>query len=445
MLLKIHLDLDCYFVSAERVRYPFLNNIPVAVAKSGDNKIFSKNKKRAVMIGDSGAFNSALEFANDYFMTSKDKNTKIDTKIILNMWKNEFIDNSDKLNPKIHGMVIAKSYEAKSYGIATGMSIVEALHRCPHLKIIPSDHLYYQLMSQELKTFLETKIPVLEQYSIDEFFGDLGGWIKDDDIFEFIKSLQEQIKQKFNLPISIAASKSKWIAKLATDKIKPYGLKVIKESEVAEFTKGINVNEFAGIGRSISKMLSSRGIDRLEQIQINPLIFNCYGKSGRDLYKRICGTDNEAVIAKSDRRSIGISRNFVAIDDRDEIKRRITILARYLSYELKKLNLKPTTYQIKFKYQYNIKIKKSITSNSLFSEHFLINLAKEMFAKLDIHKSWKIHYLSISSTNFITKSNQKTLSLLNYQEEQKHDKLTQALTRIRDKFGIDSIRWGSEV
>ena len=75
----------------------------------------------------------------------------------------------------------------------------------------------------------------------------------------------------------------------------------------------------------------------------------------------------------------------------------------------------------------------------------MINLAKEMFAKLDIHKSWKIHYLSISSTNFITKSNQKTLSLLNYQEEQKHDKLTQALTRIRDKFGIDSIRWGSEV
>lgn len=73
--MKIHLDLDCYFVSAERVRYPFLQNIPVAVAKSGDNKIFDiKTKKRSVMLGDSGAFNSALEFANETNFSASDSN-----------------------------------------------------------------------------------------------------------------------------------------------------------------------------------------------------------------------------------------------------------------------------------------------------------------------------------------------------------------------------------
>ena len=44
---------------------------------------------------------------------------------------------------------------------------------CPNLIIIPSDHLFYQELSQKLKAYLEFKIPILEQYSIDEFFGDL--------------------------------------------------------------------------------------------------------------------------------------------------------------------------------------------------------------------------------------------------------------------------------
>ena len=64
--MKIHLDLDCYFVSAERTRYPFLKDKNVVVAKSSDKKIFSKDKKQGVILGDTGAFNSVLEFRNNY-------------------------------------------------------------------------------------------------------------------------------------------------------------------------------------------------------------------------------------------------------------------------------------------------------------------------------------------------------------------------------------------
>ncbi len=436
--MKIHLDLDCYFVSAERVRYPFLQNLPVAVAKSGDNKIFDiKTKKRSVMLGDSGAFNSALEFANETNFSASDSN------IILNMWKNEFIDKT-KTPHNIHGMVIAKSYEAKPFGITTGMSIAEALYRCPKLIIIPSDHLYYQLMSQKLKEYLITKIPVLEQYSIDEFFGDLGGWIKDEDTFEFIKNLQSQIKSIFNLPISIAASKSKWIAKLATDKIKPYGIKVIKEDEVEEFTDNVKVDEFAGIGRQISKMLHSRGAYTLADAKKIPLAFERYGKTGRELFQKISGTDNDKVVPYSDRRSIGISRNFVAISDRSEVYRRISILSRYLSYQILKLKLNPTTFSFKLKYEYNIKHKTSVTQDMLFSEQNLSKLAKKIFHQLDIHKSWPIHYLSITASNFVNQSNQKTLNLLTYNQDIKSQNLSNSLNKLRDKFGIDCVRWGSE-
>ena len=427
--MKIHLDLDCYFVSAERTRYPFLKDKNVVVAKSSDKKIFSKDKKQGVILGDTGAFNSVLEFKNSY-----------DTNNILKAWKDEFLDE----NGDIHGIVIAKSYECKPYGIKTGTPLKEAIHMCPNLIIIPSDHLFYQQLSQKLKTYLEFKIPVLEQYSIDEFFGDLNGWVKNSDTLEFIKDLRDDIKEKFDLPITIGASKSKWIAKLITDRIKPFGVYALEESMVLDYTKDIDVNDFPGIGRAISKKLADYRVKTLGELRARPNLLYLYGKTGVELYERICGTDNERVIPYSDRRGIGISRNFKAIIDRNEIYRRVMILARYLSYTITKLNLNPTTFYFKIRYEYGIKNSQSITENRLFNEKFLIDLAKLMIKKLDTRLNYKIHYIAISASNFASDHNIKTFCLIDYKKDLKYKALNENLLKVRDKYGIDIVKYASE-
>ena len=427
--MKIHLDLDCYFVSAERTRYPFLKDKNVVVAKSSDKKIFSKDKKQGVILGDTGAFNSVLEFKNSY-----------DTNNILKAWKDEFLDE----NGDIHGIVIAKSYECKPYGIKTGTSLKEAIHMCPNLIIIPSDHLFYQQLSQKLKTYLEFKIPVLEQYSIDEFFGDLNGWVKNSDTLEFIKDLRDDIKEKFDLPITIGASKSKWIAKLITDRIKPFGVYALEENRVLDYTKDIDVNDFPGIGRAISKKLADYRVKTLGELRARPNLLYLYGKTGVELYERICGTDNERVIPYSDRRGIGISRNFKAIIDRNEIYRRVMILARYLSYTITKLNLNPTTFYFKIRYEYGIKNSQSITENRLFNEKFLIDLAKFMIKKLDTRLNYKIHYIAISASNFASDHNIKTFCLIDYKKDLKYKALNENLLKVRDKYGIDIVKYASE-
>ena len=427
--MKIHLDLDCYFVSAERTRYPFLKDKNVVVAKSSDKRIFSKDKKQGVILGDTGAFNSVLEFKNSY-----------DTNNILKAWKDEFLDE----NGDIHGIVIAKSYECKPYGIKTGTSLKEAIHMCPNLIIIPSDHLFYQQLSQKLKTYLEFKIPVLEQYSIDEFFGDLNGWVKNSDTLEFIKDLRDDIKEKFDLPITIGASKSKWIAKLITDRIKPFGVYALEENKVLDYTQDIDVNDFPGIGRAISKKLADYRVKTLGELRARPNLLYLYGKTGVELYERICGTDNERVIPYSDRRGIGISRNFKAIIDRNEIYRRVMILARYLSYTITKLNLNPTTFYFKIRYEYGIKNSQSITENRLFNEKFLIDLAKFMIKKLDTRLNYKIHYIAISASNFASDHNIKTFCLIDYKKDLKYKALNENLLKVRDKYGIDIVKYASE-
>jgi DNA polymerase-4 len=57
----IHLDLDCYFVSAERVRSPYLKGKPVVVVKSSDGAIFSKRDTKCVMTDSVGGFNSLFQ------------------------------------------------------------------------------------------------------------------------------------------------------------------------------------------------------------------------------------------------------------------------------------------------------------------------------------------------------------------------------------------------
>ena len=427
--MKIHLDLDCYFVSAERTRYPFLKDKNVVVAKSSDKKIFSKDKKQGVILGDTGAFNSVLEFRNHY-----------DANNILKAWRDEFLDE----NGEIHGIVIAKSYECKPYGIKTGTPLKEAIHMCPNLIIIPSDHLFYQQLSQKLKAYLEFKIPVLEQYSIDEFFGDLNGWIKDSDTLDFIKDLRDDIKEKFDLPITIGASKSKWIAKLITDCVKPFGVIALEQEKVFDYTKDIDVNDFPGIGRAISKKLADYRVKTLGELRARPNLLYLYGKTGVELYERICGTDNERVIPYSDRRGIGISRNFKAIIDRNEIYRRVMILARYLSYTITKLNLNPTTFYFKIRYEYGIKNSQSITENRLFNEKFLIDLAKFMIKKLDTRLNYKIHYIAISASNFASDHNIKTFCLIDYKKDLKYKALNENLLKVRDKYGIDIVKYASE-
>lgn len=304
--------------------------------------------------------------------------------------------------------------------------------------------MFYQELSQKLKEYLELKIPVLEQYSIDEFFGDLNGWIKDEDTLEFITNLRNDIQEKFDLPITIGASHSKWIAKLLTDKIKPFGVYALPKENVLQHTKDYDIKDFAGIGRAISYKLDTYKIKTLGELRDRPNLLYSYGKTGIQLYKRICGTDNERVIPYSDRRGIGISRNFQAVLNRNEIYRRIIILARYLSHTITKLNLNPTTFYFKIRYEYGAKNSQSITENRLFNEKFLIDLAQYMIRKLDNHITHKIHYIAISASNFTNMHNQKTLSLLEFERDSKFKSLNEKLTKIRDKYGVDAIKYGKE-
>jgi len=418
----LHLDLDSFFVSAHRTKDKSLLGIPVVVGGRSDPFIFDKEfNKTKVSTKNSGAFVQTL-FIRD---------RKIGFK--------EFFHEGDKLR----GIVITASYEARAHGIKTGMSLREALNRCKNLKILTPEHSLYHYYSNKLKNYLYTQIPIIQQYSIDEFFADISGWIDDKEVENFSKDLKNNIYKEFNLPISIGIAKSKWIAKFATQFAKPDGVKLILPEELDSYLKKTPLERFPGIGKSFAKKLHQYKKTTLWDIKTSKALLYSFGRGGEDIYKRVCGIDYEKVIPYEDRKSIGISRTFDPINNRTEIKRRVIILSRHLVYLIAKHNYHPTTLYLSIRYEY-AKTKKQITFNRIFNEIFFIKEVLRLFNTLDKYKHSNIIRISISLRNF-KKIQKEPYSLFEYEKDRKFEKLLKESTKMREKYGIDIIRIASEV
>ncbi len=420
----LHLDLDCFFAAAHRIDNPTLENTPIAVGGRSNLSIFDTKKHERSMSNIDGAFTSSILSSNDNISFEK-----------------YFIDPDGR----VRGIVTTASYEARAFGVKTAMPVAEALRWCPQLKVIPPNYPLYHELSHKLKLLLEKHIPTIEQFSIDEFFGDVTGWIDDKEVYDFAINLRDIIKKELGLPISIGIAKTKWIAKLATNDAKPYGVKIIPENRVDSYIKHKPIKEFCGIGKGYQDRLINRGINKLGQVKDNKQLFYSWGKFGIQLYNRILGTDEEKItITKEDTKSIGLGRTFDPESSRYELKRRITILCRHLSFIAYKGNHNSMTFSLKIKYQYGEKSKDSINTNRTFTEKHLKREMSTMFDKIDKHPSHSVVQINITLSNF-QKNKAVTLDLFSQEEDTKQSKLTNSLQKLRDKYGIDIIKSGGEL
>ena len=420
----VHIDIDSFFVSAERSRDPALQGIPVAVGGRSNLEIFSPRRTRIRLMDE-----NAGAFVAPVFYTDRRRS-----------FREHFIDRVEG-REKIRGIVTTSSYEARERGVRTGMPLAQALRLCPELVVVPGDLLFYHRISHTIAGFLARRIPRIEQYSIDEFFGDLGGWIEEEESEAFAAALQRELFERFAIPVSIGIARSKWIAKLATGFAKPYGIYRVRNVE--EFIREIPIGEFPGIGRGYARRLEERGVRTMGEIAPLKGLFESWGKYGRQLYRRIHGSDGEGIEPRASRQSVGISRTFDPIFDPAELRRRIMILARHVAYITLKLEANPTLYALKIRYEHGLRAKESVRVERIFSEQLLKATLAESFERIHLRGQGAVK-LSLSVSDF-THLHPRTLSLLEAERDRRDRRLTMGMQRIRDRFGLDAIRTGNEL
>ncbi len=420
----LHIDIDSFFASAERSVDPSLKHIPMAVGSRSNLEIFNKKCTNIRLMNEnSGAFVTPV------FYSDKKKS-----------FESVFVDKING-NKKIRGIITTASYEARKFGVKTAMPIAHALQLCPQMVVIPSHYTLYHKLSFQIHAFMTAHIPKVEQYSIDEFFGDVSGWVKDEEVYAFAETLQKKILEQFDIPVSIGISKAKWIAKLATESAKPYG--VFEVRDIDAYIENIPIKAFPGIGKGFQERLGKYYITTLGEVKRQKSLFYSWKKPGIQLYHRVTGTDNESIESRGERKSIGISRTFDALHDAEEVKRRIMIMARHIAYMVMAIEVNPTSYYLKINYEYGVKAKKSETVNRIFSEKLFKKILSEMYEAIS-HPGKGAVKLSLNVSNFSNQQH-KTLSLLDIENDINEQRLSREIQKLRERFGLDIIKTADEL
>jgi len=163
-----------------------------------------------------------------------------------------------------HGIVLTKSIPAKKYNIQTGETIHTAIAKCPDLIIVRPNYSLYMQCSKAFGDILREYSPLIEQYSIDEYFLDFSNMERlYKDPVEAAYTIKDRIKNELGFTVNIGISTNKILAKMASELKKPDKVHTIFPNEIAEKMWVLPIEELFMVGRATAKKLRSRAINTI--------------------------------------------------------------------------------------------------------------------------------------------------------------------------------------
>ena len=180
-----------------------------------------------------------------------------------------------------HGIVLTKSIPAKKFDIKTGESIFSASAKCPDLIIVRPNYALYMQCSKAFGDILREYSPLIEQYSIDEYFVDFSNMsLLYKDPVETAYMIKDRIKNELGFTVNIGVSTNKILAKMASELKKPDKVHTIFPNEMAEKMWVLPIEELFMVGRATAKKLRSRAINTIGDLaNYDPKLIKLFLKS----------------------------------------------------------------------------------------------------------------------------------------------------------------------
>lgn len=242
-----------------------------------------------------------------------------------------FASVEQKLNPSLHGkpvivggvdpqgrevnrgVVATASYEARKFGVASGMPIYQARKLCPHGVFLRGNFKEYHAFSKRVFNVIAKYTPFVEQSNLDEGFLHFSGFEElYPDTVRIAGQIRQEIKEVVGLTASVGLGTSKVTAKIACDLAKPDGLLAISEANRESIIFPLPVSKLPGVGPKTEAILKALSITTISDlVNKKESIVHCLGKHGANLYLSATGIDN-IWFQEGDRiKSIGRSTTFL--------------------------------------------------------------------------------------------------------------------------------------
>lgn len=243
------------------------------------------------------------------------------------------------------GCVIAATYEAKAYGVKTGMRLSDARKLVPGAVEMAADFRETGIASEQIEAVLKNHSPVIEQTSIDEWYMDLTALVGGSplDAEAWGKAVQREVLQTTALSVSVGIAPSKLLAKMAGEYRKPAGVTALYgEDDIRKFLQDRPAAAIPGIGRQRQAKTDVLGWKTAWDIATasDAALISICGQPGVEMKRELLG-ERVFMVAEDTRppKSISRCRTFRATTDEKLLKAHMLKHLEYCTLKMRRWNL----------------------------------------------------------------------------------------------------------
>ncbi|MEN9569453.1 MAG: hypothetical protein RL172_684 [Bacteroidota bacterium] len=339
------------------------------------------------------------------------------------------------------GVVAACSYEARKFGVESGMPSKKAKQLCPELVVLKGTRGEYGRYSKWVTNIIAARAPLFEKASIDEFYLDLTGMDRFFDPLQWTIDLRTQVINETKLPISFGLSCNKMMAKIATNEAKPNGYLQIPFGKEQTFLAPLRVNKIPGVGDHTYEVLKAMGIYTIGDVNNRSIeeLEERLGKWGADLWHKSFGKHDSEVCAYHESKSISSENTFE--ENKTDINFLMSELVRLtekIAFELRQDKKVAGCITVKIRYPDFETTSRQVTVPYTCSDDEIIPVAKELFNKL-YRKGQPVRLLGVRLSQLTNEAIQTSL----FTDKEKKTDLYKAIDDVKNRFGKLKIKRAS--
>lgn len=331
--------------------------------------------------------------------------------------------------------IITCSYEARAYGVKTGMRLRQAKQICPGLIQCPANPVRYAEVSTRIMKSLVDITPEIEIFSVDEAFLDV---TKSQKLFgtpEFIGRLvKDKVFEASGLLCSVGVSGDKTTAKYAAKLNKPDGLTVVPPWESKQRLHHVKVTELCGISHGIGGFLADRGVTVCGDMKNLPIgeLAKRFGNLGRRIWYMCQGEDPDELHKEiAAPKTIGHGKVMPPnTKDRSVLLTYLLHMSEKVVARLRRHDMVAQVFFIGLRCSEGWLGRKMKTELATNDGHLLMNLCR---AVLDVY--WQgqgIHQVQVTATDPRPLNNQLDMFAI---DTDKQDATNNAMDNVNDRYG----------
>jgi DNA polymerase-4 len=346
-----------------------------------------------------------------------------------------------------HGIILAKSQEAKICGVKTAEAIWQAQLKCPKLIIIPPHFNEYIKYSKDVRDIYRRYTDLIEPFGLDEAWLDVSGSTM---LFgngeKIANDIRRTVKYELGLTVSVGVSFNKVFAKMGSDLKKPDAVTVISRDEFKEKLWALPASDMIGVGRATSAKLAGFGVHTLGELAAcdREWLIKIFGKGGNELWTFANGLDISRVKpdgfqtpVKSVGHGITCSSDLVDANEvwrvflqlSQNVNRSLCdykLLASGIQITIKDCNLFGRQFQKKLKIPTQSAIEMARAAIELFNENYTWN--------------YDVRAVTIRAIDLISSKEPSQINLfVDTSTHEKQEKIDSAVLEIRRRFGKNII------